>query len=120
MDKHNSDNSNVNNEDGDDDDDDVSKEEYNSCESYKSNNNDVDYLHNRHSKKEKICLCCLNEVEGSSRCSKCRTALYCSRECQVKHWPAHKSNCHDSNNADSDVKLNLKALNHVKQGNVFI
>ena len=28
------------------------------------------------------CLCCLKEVEGSSRCSKCRTALYCSRECR--------------------------------------
>ena len=64
------------------------------------------------------CLCCLKEVKGSSRCSKCRTALYCSRECQVKHWPVHKNNCIDSNDTEnSDKKLELKAANHLKQGN---
>ena len=30
-------------------------------------------------KKKNTCLCCLKEVEGCSRCSKCRTALYCDR-----------------------------------------
>ncbi|KDE07993.1 hypothetical protein MVLG_01697 [Microbotryum lychnidis-dioicae p1A1 Lamole] len=26
-------------------------------------------------------------------CSKCRGVAYCSRECQIKHWPSHKSQC---------------------------
>ena len=64
------------------------------------------------------CLCCLKEVQGSSRCSKCRTALYCSRECQVKHWPVHKNNCQDSNNTmSSNEKVQMKAENHLNQGN---
>ena len=69
-------------------------------------------------KKKKNCLHCLKEVEGSSRCSKCRTALYCSRNCQEKHWPVHKNNCINSNDAeDGDEKLEMKAENHFKQGN---
>jgi len=26
-------------------------------------------------------------------CSKCRSVCYCSKECQVAHWPDHKLNC---------------------------
>jgi hypothetical protein len=26
-------------------------------------------------------------------CSKCRTAVYCSRECQLAAWPSHKRDC---------------------------
>ena len=68
-------------------------------------------------KKKNTCLCCLKEVEGSSRCSQCRTALYCSKDCQVKHWPAHKNSCVNSNREDSIEKLELKAHNHFQQGN---
>ena len=69
-------------------------------------------------KKKDTCLHCLKEVEGCSRCSKCRTALYCSRACQLKHWPMHKNVCQDSNNAEnSDEKLKMKAENHFDQGN---
>ena len=64
------------------------------------------------------CLYCLKVVEGSSRCSQCRTALYCNRECQLKHWPVHKNICQDSNDTEnSDEKLQMKAMNHSKQGN---
>jgi hypothetical protein len=66
----------------------------------------------------KNCLCCLKVVEGSSRCSKCRTALYCSKACQIKHWPVHKNSCIDSNDAENSfVKLFIKAENHFSQGN---
>ena len=61
---------------------------------------------------------CLQVVEGSLSCSKCRTALYCNRDCQEKHWPAHQGNCIDSNNAEnSREKLEIKAINHSNQGN---
>ncbi|KAF9582587.1 hypothetical protein BGW38_011001 [Lunasporangiospora selenospora] len=30
---------------------------------------------------------------AGSRCAKCHKATYCSRECQVSHWGAHKKNC---------------------------
>ena len=28
-----------------------------------------------------------------SRCGKCKTAQYCSRECQVADWASHKAAC---------------------------
>ena len=69
-------------------------------------------------KKKNTCLHCLEEVQGSSRCSRCETALYCSRECQVKHWPVHKNSCRNSNDTDdSNEKLEMKAKNHYDQGN---
>ena len=27
-------------------------------------------------------------------CSKCRSVCYCSKECQIAHWPDHKLICH--------------------------
>jgi hypothetical protein len=72
-------------------------------------------------KKKDTCLNCLKEVEGCSRCSKCRTALYCNRACQLNHWPVHKNICQDSNNAeDNNEKLEMKAMNHFKQGNLIL
>jgi hypothetical protein len=36
----------------------------------------------------------LKLVKGSSHaCSACRTARYCSKECQTKHWKQHKPVC---------------------------
>ena len=89
-------------------------------------NDDDDNLNNElssmnidssHRSSNRNCLYCMQVVQGSSRCSKCRTALYCNRACQEKHWPVHKNICIDSNNAeDSDEKLSMKAQNHSKQG----
>lgn len=31
--------------------------------------------------------------EASKRCSQCLSEWYCCRECQVKHWPKHKTAC---------------------------
>ncbi|KAM3878015.1 zinc finger MYND domain-containing protein 10 [Diretmus argenteus] len=31
--------------------------------------------------------------ESKKRCSRCQGEWYCSRECQVKHWPKHKTAC---------------------------
>ena len=64
-----------------------------------------------------VCLNCLKEVEGDLKCSRCRVARYCHRECQIVHWPAHKNICQDSNSEDSNMKLHMKARNHHEQGN---
>jgi hypothetical protein len=74
----------------------------------------IDDKMNSHSNRN--CLCCLKEVKGQSRCSKCRTALYCSRKCQLKHWPVHKNTCIDSNTENNDVRLGVKATNYCQQG----
>ena len=67
------------------------------------------------SSKRRILVCMFETSRG---CSKCRTALYCSRACQLKHWPVHKNICQDSNDTEnSDEKLHMKAMNHSYQGN---
>lgn len=81
-------------------------------------NNEVSSMNiGNNSKSRKNCLRCLKEVEGSSRCSQCRTAIYCNRECQQQHWPVHKNICQDSNNAEDSIrKLEMKAINYYAQG----
>nr|XP_031838964.1 zinc finger MYND domain-containing protein 10 isoform X1 [Nomia melanderi] len=37
--------------------------------------------------------CFLCQEEAQKRCSKCKAAWYCGRECQVKDWPKHKVIC---------------------------
>eukprot|EP00111_Clytia_hemisphaerica_P013715 TCONS_00040347-protein len=31
--------------------------------------------------------------DSSFKCSKCKLANYCSKECQTRHWSKHKGNC---------------------------
>jgi zinc finger MYND domain-containing protein 10 len=33
--------------------------------------------------------------EAFKRCSKCKGVWYCSRDCQVGHWPEHKAKCNE-------------------------
>ena len=98
----------------------VKKNSSNSTNDDDDVNNDLSNMNisSSHRSSDRNCLYCLQKVQGSSRCSKCRTALYCNRYCQEKHWPVHKNICIDSNNTeDSDEKLFTKAENHSKQGN---
>ena len=66
---------------------------------------------------KKLCMQCLKECDEDLRCSKCRTARYCSRPCQLKHWPVHKHSCTNANKSDSFDKLYAKAHNHSELGN---
>ena len=40
------------------------------------------------------CLLCKSTPEKLKKCGKCGVAKYCSRECQVKDWPRHKTECY--------------------------
>lgn len=40
------------------------------------------------------CGCIRDRRIGHAKvCSRCRSERYCSRECQVAHWPIHKQTC---------------------------
>jgi len=43
---------------------------------------------------------------ATQRCSKCKNQWYCSRECQLKQWKAHKALCEiiSNNRREEDVK----------------
>ncbi|KAJ7088679.1 hypothetical protein C8R44DRAFT_892739 [Mycena epipterygia] len=43
------------------------------------------------------CLACDCEL---SRCSKCKGVWYCSKECQLQHWPKHKLSCSNGDPGD--------------------
>jgi len=43
--------------------------------------------------KNHTLLCCVCMKPATSRCSACKSAWYCSRECQVLHYPKHKKLC---------------------------
>ncbi|EFX74461.1 hypothetical protein DAPPUDRAFT_251928 [Daphnia pulex] len=43
--------------------------------------------------KGKSCASCKKISENLKRCSRCRTVVYCSVECQRGHWTLHKTVC---------------------------
>ncbi|KAK3103115.1 hypothetical protein FSP39_016598 [Pinctada imbricata] len=58
-----------------------------------------DYLIETNAKKDTIdavcCQCKQIPKDGLKRCGKCYVTLYCSKECQRKHWlqKGHRNNC---------------------------
>merc|ERR1712087_242685 len=50
----------------------------------------------KHTGKLRLCDSCgkLETKKGEMlACSKCHKVTYCSKECQIAHWKAHKSDC---------------------------
>ncbi|KAJ7779587.1 hypothetical protein B0H16DRAFT_1499301 [Mycena metata] len=41
----------------------------------------------------RVCTNCVETHEKMLMCSKCKFVWYCSKECQIKHWPMHKKSC---------------------------
>jgi hypothetical protein len=52
---------------------------------------DAECLSIEHRFKE--CNCCGLPLMQSKKCGRCQRVRYCSKECQVKDWPVHKTNC---------------------------
>lgn len=48
------------------------------------------------------------DANASSKCSRCKSAHYCSRACQKKDWAAHKKDCKESTSPGGDG-LDIKA-----------
>merc|ERR1719235_653792 len=45
-------------------------------------------------KKANVVLpCAVCGEPGKVRCGKCKTAVYCRKECQQSHWKQHKKEC---------------------------
>ncbi|XP_041076446.1 uncharacterized protein LOC121295625 [Polyodon spathula] len=39
------------------------------------------------------CPICKRTLDVMQRCTRCRKVYYCSKDCQLKHWPLHKTVC---------------------------
>lgn len=48
-----------------------------------------------HTQQRLRCGKCNEEESGEvfKRCSQCKKTYYCSKNCQVSHWPTHKTAC---------------------------
>jgi hypothetical protein len=42
---------------------------------------------------QKVCNFCKTPKETLKKCGRCKSILYCSKKCQIKHWPTHKKVC---------------------------
>ena len=59
---------------------------------------DAEHLQRLQTERENAGMVCANcndiaNKEPYKKCAKCKRAVYCSKECQKKHWPVHKTVC---------------------------
>ncbi|XP_064615529.1 uncharacterized protein LOC135479570 [Liolophura sinensis] len=52
------------------------------------------------------CAYCNTNVGQLKSCTRCRTTAYCSKSCQLGHWPKHKANCKLSSQDTSKDSMN--------------
>jgi hypothetical protein len=53
------------------------------------------------------CFACKNEFKALKSCARCHAGLYCSKKCQVEHWPTHKSNCKEVRNKCGEYNVTV-------------
>lgn len=68
--------------------------------------------------KTSQCRCCAGDLLADSvrrplRCSKCQSAVYCSRQCQREDWRFHKRICNEASQEDRNSKKIDHAANQL-------
>lgn len=58
----------------------------------------------------RLCFNCNKEGTNYSKCSKCKCAFYCSRECQQNDWIEHKYNCNLTKISHSALSTDLNFI----------
>ncbi|KAL9973764.1 hypothetical protein ACROYT_G020260 [Oculina patagonica] len=58
------------------------------------------------------CANCGCKQRFIKRCTACKQVFYCSKECQVSHWPHHKPSCQDLRNKDSERNVSSASTGH--------
>ena len=76
---------------------------------------DTEHLQRMQAERENagmVCAYCnaIANKEPFKKCAKCRHAAYCSKECQIKHWPVHKAVCSQKTQTKSVVSLSSSVV----------
>lgn len=61
-------------------------------------------MKNSNVEAEYDCKICKAKKQTMKRCTRCRQVYYCSRECQAKDWPMHKTECSVTTASSTDEK----------------
>ena len=61
--------------------------------SVKSKNTNNQSFEEKYRESMKGCGCCGNRLKALMKCTACGKVSYCSKDCQVQDWPAHKTEC---------------------------
>ena len=59
--------------------------------------------------EEEVCSKC-GATEAKFKCSRCRSVLYCTKQCQEKHWPLHKKICKKQTVQEAGILLYKNTL----------
>uniref|UniRef100_H2YF74 MYND-type domain-containing protein n=1 Tax=Ciona savignyi TaxID=51511 RepID=H2YF74_CIOSA len=63
------------------------------------------------------CAICKVQQQIMKRCTGCKKTFYCSRFCQIEHWPLHKSTCGANLAAKTTEELvDNKVFNPIETG----
>ncbi|XP_060608042.1 uncharacterized protein LOC132760150 isoform X2 [Ruditapes philippinarum] len=59
---------------------------------------------------ETRCNTCRKQMQVMKRCTRCKSVMYCSRDCQVKDWPKHQLVCNSANVGNLQQEKNKSYL----------